>query len=125
MLVKFSCFKLKAGLRHLETLKHKSYVARREESRRAVCLHSDIRQMTVELKPGYCATVTHISDLQTTQIVADFTIPIYGYVSVWFKEPAYISSQTGWKQNWQIPVGTLLSIAEVRALHTIQHMLRG
>lgn len=76
-------------------------------------------QIETPLDPGQCIRVDKILQREISRGALQYQLPIMGHVSVWFMEPIAVRGQQGVKENWQIPVDTLIEVAKVQPLSNL------
>lgn len=57
--------------------------------------------------------VVTLDKKETKHAFLHYTVPIFGNIAVWLEAAKRIRGQAGLRENWQIPVRTLLEIAKV------------
>ncbi len=65
------------------------------------------------MNPGECFWVKTEGNEEATSISLHYIVPLMGFASVWFKDPVALFGEGLPKQNWQVPISTLISIAKV------------
>lgn len=76
-------------------------------------------QETVVAEPGFCLRVAREDGDVTKRAILHYQLPIHGHVAMWLEDPRSIRGEQGVKDNWQIPVRTLLEVAKV--LHHMEN----
>ena len=73
-------------------------------------------QEPIWLGPGECYWNRVVGSQLRTRLTLNYTVPIFGHVSVWLDQPRSLIEGESAKIAWQIPVSNLLRFADVSTI---------